>query len=69
MMTDGARFDMVRAEEFEDNTIGSIDAEAPDFMMLGVRLFAVKRGVKWIRPKQIGLDGSFSLDQFGECCK
>jgi len=25
--------------------------------------------VKWIRPNQIGLGGSFSLDQFGECCK
>lgn len=41
-MTDVAQFDVVGVEEFEDDAIGSIDAKAPDFVMLRMELFAVE---------------------------
>lgn len=42
VMPDIAEFDVGGAQEFENDAIGSIDAKAPDFMMLGVKLFAVE---------------------------
>jgi hypothetical protein len=33
---------MVRTKKLEDDPIGPIDAEAPDFMVLGVELFALE---------------------------
>lgn len=42
VMADVAEFDVVGAEKFEDNPIGSIDAKAPDFVMLRMEFLAVK---------------------------
>ena len=40
-MTDVTKLGVIWADEFEDNPVGLINAEAPDFMMFGMQFLGV----------------------------
>lgn len=61
-MADVTEFDMIGSEEREDDAVGSIDSKAPDFVLLRMQFLAVKRRMKRILSKEIGLRGSFALN-------
>ena len=48
MVTDVAKLGVIGADEFEDNPVGLINAEAPNLMMLWMQLLGMKRGMEWI---------------------
>lgn len=66
MVADVAQFNVVGAEKFENDPIGTIDAEAPDFVVLGAKLFAMQRWVKGVFPKEIGFRHRFALNRLGK---
>lgn len=44
MVADVAQFNVVGAEKLENDPIGTIDAEALDFVVLGAKIFAMRDG-------------------------
>ena len=62
VMTDVTEFGMIGADKFKDNPVSLVDAEAPDFMVLGTQFFCVKRRVEGIAPEQVCFGNGFSLD-------
>ena len=65
-MADVAEFGMTWFDELEDNAVGTIDAEAPCFVLFGVQLFYVQRRMKGVGSEQVGLSGCFALNGFGK---
>ena len=65
-MADVAEFGMTWFDELEDNAVGTIDAEAPYFVLFGVQLFYVQRRMKGVGSEQVGLSGCFALNRFGK---
>ena len=62
VVTDVTEFGMIGADKFKDNPVSLIDPEAPDFMVLGMQFFSVKRRVEGIVLEQVCFGGGFSLD-------
>ena len=65
-MANVAQFDVIGSKEFEDDSVGSIDSKAPDFVLFGVQLVGMEGWVKGIVSEKIGLGCGFSLNRFGE---
>ena len=45
-MTDVTEFGMVGADKFEDNPVSMVNSKTPDFMVLWMQLFGMKRRVE-----------------------
>lgn len=61
-MADVTKFCMIGANKFENNPVGLVNTETPDFMMLRMQFFCVKGRIKGIALEQIRFCDSFSLN-------
>ena len=59
VVPDVAQLGVARAGEFEDDSIGLVNAETPDFVVFRVEFFSPERRVEWIISKQVGSSGCF----------
>ena len=59
VMADVPELHLVRAEEFKDDAIGSIDTKAPHFVMFGVELLCVEGWVNGFSRKRSVLEAAF----------
>lgn len=62
MVSDISKFCLAGAGKLKDDSIGSINPKAPDFMMLGVQLLGPERGMKGIFFKDVCSRGGFVLN-------
>lgn len=51
-MTDVTEFDVIGTKKLEDDAIGAINPKASHFVLFGMQLLGVERGVKWILSKE-----------------
>lgn len=54
VVPDVAQLGVARAGEFENNSIGLVNAKAPDFVVFRVEFFSPERRVERIVSKQVG---------------
>ena len=63
MVGDIAKFGMIRPHKFENNPIGLIHSEAPDFVLLGMQFFGSERGMEGVAFEQPCFFGCLTLNR------
>lgn len=63
MVADIAKFGLIRPHKFEDNPIGLIHSEAPDFVLLGMQFFGSERRMEGVALEQLCFFGCPTLNR------